>query len=165
MAYQRGPSGGTGGEPFSDSPGTINHIIVHHGAYVDAIEIGWRDGTTSKHGEGGGPNVDTFVLNPDEHLTAIDGTIGNLPDDGGPYVVSIRFVGEHREHSASVGNSRHGSRHVRVPIHGSAQCFDRWLFRQVGKVSRCDRSFVAVVVTTNKDLLPKSRPRGPPAVF
>ena len=99
---------------MSDSPGTINHIIVHHGAYVDAIEIGWRDGTTSKHGEGGGPNVDTFVLNPDEHLTAIDGTIGNLPDDGGPYVVSIRFVGEHREHSASVGNSRHGSRHVRV---------------------------------------------------
>ena len=92
MAYQLGPSGGTGGEPFSDSPGTINQIIVHHGAYVDGIEIGWNDGTTSKHGEGGGPNVDTFILNPDEHLTAIDGTIGNLPDDGGPYVVSIRFV-------------------------------------------------------------------------
>jgi hypothetical protein len=57
---------------------------------VDSIEISWSDGTTSKHGEGGVPNEDTFVLN--EHLTAIDGTIGNLPDDGGPYVVSIRFV-------------------------------------------------------------------------
>ena len=52
-------------------------------------------GATERHQNmvrAGGPNVDTFVLNPGEHLTAIDGTIGNLPDDGGPYVVSIRFV-------------------------------------------------------------------------
>src|SRR5260370_5636213 len=93
MAYQLGPSGGTGGEPFSDSPGTINQIIVHHGAYVDGIEIGWSNGTTSKHGESGGPNVDAVVVNPDEPLTAIDRTNWKPPDDGGPYVVSIRVAG------------------------------------------------------------------------
>jgi hypothetical protein len=104
--------------PTCRTPGDpINQIIVHHGAYVDGIEIGWSNGTTSKHGESGGPNLDAFVLNPDEHLTAIDGTIGNLPDDGGPYVVSIRFV-------VSTANTvrqsaGRGSRHVRVPMHGS----------------------------------------------
>lgn len=93
MATQLGPSGGGGGNSFLDNPGTIAQITVHHGNYIDALEILWTNNTTTTHGGADGdqaPHADAFILDiaNGEYLTGISGPLGG-EDDGGPYIGGI----------------------------------------------------------------------------
>jgi hypothetical protein len=91
---QQGPSGGTGGQFYNDNnPNSlIRQIIVHHGDYIDKIEMHYDDGTVFSHGGGGGDQVNAFVLAPGDSLKGIVGLTGSHKDDPGPYVVTISFV-------------------------------------------------------------------------
>lgn len=97
---KQGPSGGIGGNSFDDRGGIpvtqIRQVIVHWGSYVNKIEIHYdpSGGTEAvfSHGNTDGPNVDAFVLDPDDYLVGIMGTFGNLKGDDGPYVRTISFL-------------------------------------------------------------------------
>src|SRR6185437_16916025 len=110
MSQQQGPAGGTGGSPYNDDrPGShITQVIVTWGAYVNTIETHWSDGTKLKHGNKDGPNIDAFVVNPGDSLVGIAGDIGNLHDDGGPYVAAIRFISKNGSQSNVYGGNAPG---------------------------------------------------------
>jgi hypothetical protein len=91
---QQGPSGGGDGNMYNDNNprSLIRQLTVHHGAYIDKIEILYDDGTVFSHGGGGGDHVDVFVLNKGDYLQGVLGTVGAQQNDGGPYVVTIGFI-------------------------------------------------------------------------
>jgi hypothetical protein len=94
LIAQLGPSGGDGGNPYTDNytNSLIRQIVVHHGAYVDRIELHYDDGTVIYHGGGGGDHIDIFAINPGDVLQGIAGKVGAQVDDGGPYVAAISFI-------------------------------------------------------------------------
>ena len=95
-SFRLGPSGGTGGLSFQDTPGAgieIAKIYIHFGDYIDGLRIEWVDGTDAYHGFCNGPGIALFEISwqNGEKLRGFDGSIGAHPGDGGPYVTSIRF--------------------------------------------------------------------------
>jgi hypothetical protein len=80
--YQGGPSGGTGGQNFFDQdPGDgvrITSIIYRAGSYLDAIQLGYSNGTSSPwHGGTGGNGPTTIDLEADEYITELSGNYGD----------------------------------------------------------------------------------------
>jgi hypothetical protein len=79
-----GPTGGSGGNFFIDDfPAdgvSVAQILVWHGDYIDAIQLQYSDGSaTSRHGGGGG-NLTTFTLGPEEFIAALTGDYGDYVD-------------------------------------------------------------------------------------
>jgi len=91
-----GPAGGIGGQPFDGKcPATpaIKQIEVKYGWFLGEITVTWNDGSSETY-QGNyphdDPDVETFVLDDDEYLIAIDGATSD-PSNG--YVVkNIRFT-------------------------------------------------------------------------
>lgn len=85
-----GPSGGTGGVPFTDQGKAtplahITQIQVAHGSYIDALAFFLRDPTTETfvppHGGGGGTwDLVPIFTQPGEVLTGICGRYGAYVD-------------------------------------------------------------------------------------
>jgi hypothetical protein len=78
-----GASGGFGGSAFTDGQvfdREIAEVRVHAGAFVDAIQLVYRDKTgtqylADKHGGSGG-NQQTLTLSPGEYVVEINGKHG-----------------------------------------------------------------------------------------
>ena len=102
---ESGVSGGNGGSEFRDTPSgaQIRKIVVHHGSYVNTIEVHYDDGNVFSHGVKAAPHVDSFVLGPGDFLIGIKGKTGNLDQDGGPYVEKISFVSNSGNQSPTWG--------------------------------------------------------------
>ncbi|MFL6194251.1 MAG: jacalin-like lectin [Thermoanaerobaculia bacterium] len=88
--FDIGPAGGSGGDPFRDEfdPGyRLYAVTVRHGEWIDSIQVKITDSVTPltlpRRGGTGGSQT-TFGLDPDEHITLIDGMTDN-------YVFQINF--------------------------------------------------------------------------
>ncbi|MBI5256544.1 MAG: hypothetical protein HY855_08600 [Burkholderiales bacterium] len=82
-----GPSGGFRGREFSEctlagtgEPRTITELRVRAGAFVDAIQLVYSDGSTSPWHGGRGGTLHTMVLAPDERIVVIGGKYGDFID-------------------------------------------------------------------------------------
>ena len=79
-----GPSGGVGGYDFADTflptERKITEIIVWYEDTVEAIQVGWSDGSNSgKHGRGT-HNHTLIPLTKNEYLVGISGRYGSRVD-------------------------------------------------------------------------------------
>lgn len=78
-----GPSGGTGGKPFSTEPksGSICKIVVRHGSRIDAVGVAWTNDPDDIETHGGtGGTLDTIELGSDEVVVDISGRRGSKVD-------------------------------------------------------------------------------------
>ena len=82
MTFDCGPSGGQGGNPFSDDglPFNIAQINVWSGSYIDAIQLTYGGGSRSpKHGGNGG-SLTTYNIEAGEYITEVFGRYGSYVD-------------------------------------------------------------------------------------
>lgn len=83
-SFQSGPSGGTGGDTFTDDiPADgikIQSIEIRHGDYIDAVKLNYSDGSSSAQHGGGGGNRSVISFESDEFLTEISGRYGSFVD-------------------------------------------------------------------------------------
>ena len=77
--YQ-GPSGGSGGSTFYDSPNTVRWINVRHGSLVDSIQSWFSNGAVSGHHGGYGGVSDWFYVPPGQFLSYVWGYSGVYTD-------------------------------------------------------------------------------------
>ncbi len=92
VAGSSGPSGGTGGGAFYDGPSAnevVSHVSVRHGAWIDSIQLTYRNIVTGVYrngghrgGWGGGPSL--AVLAANEYVTTVWGYSGS-------YVNALNF--------------------------------------------------------------------------
>ena len=82
-----GPSGGGGGNYYSDSQTGGRQLIevrIRSGAFIDAIQTVYVDAIgqkfVSQRYGGGGGNLDIFKLAPGEYITRISGKYGSFVD-------------------------------------------------------------------------------------
>lgn len=78
--------GGTGGNPFSDSPNkdfTVYGIKIRYGFFIDSIQIIYNSPTglqfQNQHGGNGGIEF-SFFLNPGEYITGLSVRYGKFID-------------------------------------------------------------------------------------
>ena len=99
MSYSFGPSGGSGGNPFSalppadNGPWKISAIQVWSGNRIDAIEMIWRNPqgnirTSPKFGGSGGTEQE-FDIDAADYLVRIEGSVGEREDN--VRVFSLQF--------------------------------------------------------------------------
>ena len=92
VAASSGPSGGTGGGAFYDAPlanEVVSHVRVRHGAWIDAIQLTYRNIVTNTYRNGGfrggfGGGDSWAVLAPNEYVTTVWGYYGS-------YVNALNF--------------------------------------------------------------------------
>ena len=82
-----GPSGGRGGNYYSDAQTGGRQLIevrIRSGAFIDAIQTVYVDAIGQKYESkrygGGGGNLDVFKLQPGEYITRISGKYGSFVD-------------------------------------------------------------------------------------
>jgi hypothetical protein len=90
MSDQFGPSGGTGGNPFTAEPPEgggwkISAIDVWSGDRIDSIELIWSHSggetkSSPKFGGSGG-NESEFQIDVGDYLTRIEGSVGSKEDN------------------------------------------------------------------------------------
>lgn len=81
-SFQSGPSGGKGGNPFTDDVPAdgikIQSVFIQHGDWVNAVQLYYSDGSaTDLHGQINGGNPTTILFKPDETLVEVYGTYGD----------------------------------------------------------------------------------------
>jgi hypothetical protein len=79
-----GPTGGSGGQPFSDEPGgarsrSVAQVRVWSGNVVDSVQMVWKDEdgehSADRHGGTGG-RMEVFELQEGETITRVTGRYG-----------------------------------------------------------------------------------------
>jgi hypothetical protein len=79
-----GPSGGLGGDAFTDRPPSdtarITKIRVQHGSVVDCVELFYDGRSGGVHGNSKGGAVSELDLAPDEYVVKVEGQAGLFID-------------------------------------------------------------------------------------